>query len=184
MLIIKHTKERMISLKNLKKILFFYFVSLIACNSYGKTWNFQKLEKKGIDNSFLCFMDGKFITDHTSPQYEFIHGAKPMNYGIYNKNDHYLVAVSPIYGKIGDEIFITFRTGVKIRVYIGDYKKTSETKKIGYGIHLISETRGCQVEFIVDSLLIPTIVDKTGDFSTHISRYSGGILEIENKRIK
>ena len=174
----------MFLLKNLKKILFFCFVSLIGCNSYGKTWDFKKLQKKGIDNSFICFMDGKFITDKTSKQYAFIRGVKPMNYGIYNKNDHYLVAVSPIYGKIGDEIFVKFRTGVKIKVYIADYKKGSETKKIGYGIHPISETRGCQLEFIVDTLLIPKIVDTTGDFSTHIPRYSGGILEIENKRIK
>lgn len=170
-------------MKNLKKFLFFCSINLLVFNSYGKTWNFKNLEKKKIDNSFLCFMDSKFITDKTSKQFSFISEAKPMNYGIYNKNNHYLVAVSPVYGKIGDEIVITFHNGTKITVYIGDFKKVAETKKIGYGIHPISETQGCQIEFIVDSLSIPSIVEKTGDFSTHISRYSGGILEIENKRI-
>ena len=171
-------------MKNLKKFLFFCFINLLVFNSYGKTWNFKNLQEKGIDNSFLCFMDGKFITDHTSPQYSFIKGVQPMKYGIYNKNNHYLLASSPISGKIGDEIFITFHTGVKIKVYIGDYKKISETKKIGYGIHPISESRGCQVEFIVDEEKIPDSAKRTGNFAVSVPRYSGGIIEIENKKIQ
>ncbi len=107
-----------------------------------------------------------------------------MNYGIYNKNNHYLVAVSPIYGKIGDEITITFKNGTRIIVYIGDYKKTSETKKLGYGIHPISATRGCQVEFIVDEKQIPDSAKRTGNFAVSVPRYSGGIIEIENKKIQ
>ena len=129
-------------------------------------------------------MDGRYITDPTSPQYAFIKGVQPMNYGIYNKNNHYLVAVSPIYGEIGDEIFVTFRNGTKIRVYIGDFKKPSQTKKIGYGIHPISKTRGCQVEFIVNEEKIPDSAKRTGNFAVSVPRYSGGIIEIENKKIQ
>ena len=129
-------------------------------------------------------MDGKYITDITSPQYSFLKGVTPMKYGIYNKSNHYLVAVSPIYGKIGDEITITFKNGTRIIVYIGDYKKTSETKKLGYGIHPISASRGCQVEFIVDEKQIPDSAKRTGNFAVSVPRYSGGILEIENKKIQ
>lgn len=129
-------------------------------------------------------MDGKYITDPTSPQYSFIQGVVPMKYGIYNKDNHYLVAVSHQYGNIGDEIIIRFTNGVKITVYIGDYKKTSETKKLGYGIHPISTNRGCQVEFIVDESKIPASAKRTGNFAVSVPIYSSGILEIENKRIK
>mgnify|MGYP000868364389 FL=1 len=129
-------------------------------------------------------MDGRYITDPTSPQYSFIQGVTPMKYGIYNKNNHYLVAVSNRYGNIGDEIIIRFTNGVRITVYIGDYKKSSETKKIGYGIHPISKTQGCQVEFIVDEEKIPDSAKRTGNFAVSVPRYSGGILEIENKRIQ
>lgn len=107
-----------------------------------------------------------------------------MNYGIYNKNNHYLVAVSNRYGNIGDEIIIRFTNGVKITVYIGDYKKNNETQKLGYGIHPISKNRGCQVEFIVDETKIPDSTKRTGNFAVSVPRYSGGILEIENKRIQ
>lgn len=175
----------MIQLKSKFKLCLRFLLLTVIVNmlSYSKTWNFQKLKAKGIDNSFIYYMDGKFITDPTSPQFSFIHGVKPMNYGIYNKNNHYLVAVSPVYGQIGDEIIVKFNNGIKIIVYIGDHKRPSETKKLGYGIHEVSSNRGCQVEFIVDELLIPQIVQKTGDFASYIKRYSGGIQSIENKRI-
>jgi len=159
-------------------------LALTSIQSFGKEWNFESLKKRGIDNSFICYMDGRYITDSSSPQFSFLKkGAKPMNFGIYNLNNHYLVAVSNRYGNIGDEIEITFNNNVKITVYIGDFKKNSETSDTGWGIHKITTNKGCQVEFIVNEDQIPDLVKITGDFSTYIIRYSGGIKSIKNKRM-
>ena len=166
---------------NIKKIL---VVAIIAIGSisHSKDWEFDKLKKKGIDNSFLCYEDAKFITDKSSPQYTFLKNSKPMNYGIISKNGTYVVAVAQRYGKIGDEIEIVFENNVKIKALIGDYKKTRET--LGWGIHPIGKNRGCMVEFLVDQTKIPDIVKKSGDFSTHIKRYAGGIKTLSNTNIK
>ena len=118
---------------NIKKILVVAIMA-IGSISHSKEWEFTKLKTKGIDNSFLCYEDARFITDQTSPQYKFLKGASPKNYGIYNKNNTYLVAVERRYGSIGDQI--------------------------------------------------PSLVKKTGDFSSYIKRYAGGIKIISNKKIK
>ena len=164
-----------------KKILVIAIIA-IGSISHSKDWEFTKLKEKGIDNSFLCYEDAKFITDTSSRQYDFLKGASPKNYGIYNKNNTYLVAVNERYGSIGDRIEITFNNGVKINALIADFKKTRET--IGWGIHPIGKNRGCMVEFLVDQTKIPDIVKKSGDFSTHIKRYAGGIKTLSNKNIK
>ena len=165
-----------------KKIFFGIAIIAIGSISHSKEWEFTKLKRKGIDNSFLCYEDAKFITDQTSPQYKFLKGASPKNYGIYNKNNNYLIAVDRRYGSIGDRIEITFNNGVKIQALISDYKKTKET--LGWGIHPIGKNRGCQLEFLVNEDLIPDIVKKTGDFSSHIKRYAGGIKKLSNTNIK
>lgn len=146
----------------------------------AESWNFENLRKKGIDNSFLCYEDRKFITDKTSPQYEYLKNSKSMNYGIISKNGKYVVAVAQRYGKIGDEIEIIFNNNVKIKALIGDYKKTRET--LGWGIHPIGKNRGCMLEFLVDTTKIPEVVKKTGDFSSYIKHYAGGIKTITNLR--
>ena len=149
--------------------------------SFANEWNFVSLKERGIDNSFLCYMDSRKITDTTSKQFDFLKQVFPKNYGILNKDNHYIVAVDKRYGKIGDELEIHFFNGTKIQVYIGDYKKSQET--IGWGIHPINSQKGCQVEFLVHEDKIPNSVRKTGDFSTYIHRYSGGIKTIKNKSI-
>ena len=129
-------------------------------------------------------MDGRYITDKTSAQYSFLKkGAKPMSFGIYNLDNHYLVAVSNRYGNIGDEIEVVFNNNVQITVYIGDFKKNSETSDTGWGIHKITPQKGCQLEFIVNEDKIPDLVKKTGDFSAYIHRYAGGIKSIKNKKM-
>lgn len=165
----------------IKKILSIAIIA-IGTISNCKEWEFTKLKAKGIDNSFICYEDAKFITDTTSPQYSFLKGASPKNYGIYNKNNTYLVAVDKRYGSIGDRIEITFNNGVKIQALISDYKKTKET--LGWGIHPIGKSKGCMLEFLVDETKIPDIVKKTGDFSSHIKRYAGGIKKLSNTNIK
>lgn len=164
-----------------KKILVLAIIA-IGSISHSKDWEFTKLKEKGIDNSFLCYEDAKFITDTSSRQYDFLKGASPKNYGIYNKNNTYLVAVERRYGSIGDQIEITFNNGVKINALIADFKKTKET--LGWGIHPIGKNRGCQLEFLVNEDQIPSLVKKTGDFSSYIKRYAGGIKIISNKKIK
>ena len=164
----------------IKKILGIAIIA-IGSISHSKDWEFTKLKEKGIDNSFLCYEDRKFITDKTSPQHHFLKNSKPMNYGIISKNGMYVVAVAQRYGKIGDEIEIMFNNGVKSQALIGDYKKTRET--LGWGIHPIGKNRGCMLEFLVDETQIPNIVKKTGDFSAYIDRYAGGIKAIKNRNM-
>ena len=47
-------------------------LTLTSIHSFGKEWNFESLKKRGIDNSFICYMDGRYITDQTSAQYSFL----------------------------------------------------------------------------------------------------------------
>ena len=92
---------------------------------------------------------------------------------------HYLVALSPRYGKIGDTVKITLDTGVQLNVTIADFKKQDETK-LGWGMHKISNNQNCLLEFIVDSNKVSKKILKTGDFSRI---YPGQIVKIENSNM-
>ena len=147
----------------------------------AKSWDLSHLQKKKIDTSFKCYMDGKYVTDVSSRQYGYVHNPRTIigNYGIYNLNNQYLVALSPRYGKIGDTVKITLDTGVQLKVIIGDFKKQNETK-LGWGMHKISNKRNCLLEFIVDSNKISKSILKTGDLSRI---YPGQIIRIENSNM-
>lgn len=156
-------------------------ITLISGQVMAKSWDLSHLQKKKIDNSFKCYMDGKHVTDKTSRQYGYVHNPKTIigNYGIYNLNSNYLVALSPRYGKIGDNVKITLDTGVVLNVTIADFKKHNETK-LGWGMHKISKNQNCLLEFIVDSNKVSKKILKTGDFSR---LYPGQIIKIENSNM-
>ena len=134
---------------------------------------------QNIDSSFKCFEDGRFITDTSSKQFEIVHSHPTIvgNHGIYNRNNKYLVAVSKRYGKVGDNITIQLKSGIVLNVTIGDYKKTEETLDIGYGMHKITNTRNCLLEFIVSEEKLNPKVKMLGDLSLI---YPGNISKIVN----
>ena len=146
-----------------------------SLNLKGKEFNIPQ----NIDSSFKCFEDGKFITDTSSKQFQIVHSAPTIvgNHGIYNRNNRYLVAMSRRYGKIGDNITIKLKSGTILNVTIGDYKKTAETLDIGYGMHKISNTKNCLLEFIVSEKKINRKVKILGDLSLI---YPGNIVKIIN----
>ena len=96
---------------NIKKILVVAIMA-IGSISHSKEWEFTKLKTKGIDNSFLCYEDARFITDQTSPQYKFLKGASPKNYGIYNKNNTYSYATLYRYTTISISVLEIFPLNV------------------------------------------------------------------------
>lgn len=144
----------------------------------AKSWDLSHLQKKKIDTSFKCYMDGKHVTDTTSRQYSYVHNSRTIigNYGIYNLDNHYLVALSPRYGKIGDTVKITLDTGVQLNVTIADFKKQDETK-LGWGMHKISNTKNCLLEFIVSEDKLNPKVKVLGDLSLI---YPGNVIKIIN----
>ena len=167
-------------MKKTKKIGLF-LLTLISGQVMAKSWDLTHLQKKKIDTSFKCYMDGKYVTDTTSRQYGYVHNPRTIigNYGIYNLNNKYLVALSPRYGKIGDTVKITLDTGIQLNVMISDFKKHNETK-LGWGMHKISKNQNCLLEFIVDSNKVSKKILKTGDFSRI---YPGQIVKIENNNM-
>ena len=134
---------------------------------------------QNIDSSFKCFEDGKYITDRTSPQFSIVHSTPTIvgNHGIYNRNNRYLVAISKRYGKIGDNITIQLKSGVVLNVTIGDFKKSKETLDIGYGMHRISSSKNCLLEFIVSEEKLNPKVKVLGDLSLI---YPGNVVKIIN----
>lgn len=169
-----------LKINRIKKLVIASFILGSSYISYTKVFDIKKdVLSKGIDTSFKCWMPMNSITDKTSKQYALIKNAKAMNYGIANYQNHYLVALGKRYGEIGDEVIITLDTGVILKVFLADFKKTYET--IGWGLHPISKNRNCMLEFIVDPHLIAPNVKSSGDLS---SIYPGQIVKIENKRLK
>ena len=165
----------------MKKIGFLLITLISGQIIMSKSWDLSHLQKKKIDTSFKCYMDGKYVTDISSRQYGYVHNPRTIigNYGIYNLNNKYLVALSPRYGKIGDTVKITLDTGVQLNVIISDFKKHNETK-LGWGMHKISKNQNCLLEFIVDSNKVSKKILKTGDFSRI---YPGQIIKIENNNM-
>lgn len=158
-----------------------FILGAMICSSIhlqGREFNIPS----NIDSSFKCFEDGKYITDRTSPQFSIVHSNPTIvgNHGIYNRNNRYLVAVSKRYGKIGDNLTIKMENGITLHVTIGDHKKNSETLNVGYGMHRISNSKNCLLEFIVDEQKLNYKIKMLGDFSPI---YPGKISKVINSSI-
>ena len=117
------------------------------------------------DNSVYSYMDWKTITNKNSAQYKLKN-----KYNTYDSNGladikgRKVVACTSTFGSIGDEIEVTFESGVNyfnkqsktLFAIIGDYKSQNDSNCDMYG-HLYGKTQRSVIEFIVDSSRITNI---------------------------
>ena len=117
------------------------------------------------DNSVYSYMDWKTITNKNSAQYKLKN-----KYNTYDSNGladikgRKVVACTSTFGSIGDEIEVTFETGVNyfnkqsktLFAIIGDFKSQNDSNCDMYG-HLYGKTQRSVIEFIVDSNRITNI---------------------------
>ena len=117
------------------------------------------------DNSVYSYMDWKTITNKNSAQYKLKN-----KYNTYDSNGladikgRKVVACTSTFGSIGDEIEVTFESGVNyfnkqsktLFAIIGDFKSQNDSNCDRYG-HLYGKTQRSVIEFIVDSSRITNI---------------------------
>ena len=117
------------------------------------------------DNSVYSYMDWKTITNKNSAQYKLKN-----KYNTYDSNGladikgRKVVACTSTFGSIGDEIEVTFESGVNyfnkqsktLFAIIGDFKSQNDSNCDRYG-HLYGKTQRSVIEFIVDSNRITNI---------------------------
>ena len=117
------------------------------------------------DNSVYSYMDWKTITNKNSAQYKLKN-----KYNTYDSNGladikgRKVVACTSTFGSIGDEIEVTFESGVNyfnkqsktLFAIIGDFKSQNDSNCDRYG-HLYGKTQRSVIEFVVDSSRITNI---------------------------
>lgn len=135
--------------------------------------------------STKSYMDANKITSVSSRQYQLVYISGLIttngigNYVYYDKNgiEHYAVALSSIYGNIGDTFRITLDTGNVIFVIKVEEKADSEVDVCG------SHKDGSIIEFVIDKSELDDANfynDFTGGFQEY-DGFQGSIVSIERK---
>lgn len=131
--------------------------------------NFRFEEVELVTNANkLTFMDYRMVTDTTSPQYRYRLEGNTGYLGIRKYKEYYQVAMGYKYAQIGDKFRVTFNTGEQIRVIVADSK----------GDRYAHED-GSQLEFIVNSDIIPSSAWLYGDFNQY---FGDEIVKLERMR--
>lgn len=121
------------------------------------------------DSTFKSWLDYRSITSRNSLQYK-LQGLAETNSltGIRMLENRYLVALTGIYGDVGDKLDVKLESGVLLEVMIGD------VKSVGHD-YCRSNNDGSIIEFIVDKNEIDDVVRVSGNFN---KIFKGKILEI------
>jgi len=117
---------------------------------------------------FKAWLDYRSITSQNSLQYKLQANATTNALtGIRMIENRYLVAMTSVYGKVGDKLDIKLESGIVLEIMLGDIK--------GSGHDDCSSNRdGSMIEFIVDKNMIGS-VKQSGDFNQLLK---GSITEI------
>lgn len=126
------------------------------------------------DSTLKTYEDYRAITDTTSTAYQIISQAKHCPDGTLELDGYKLVAMGQGYGTAGDRFIITFESGHRLKVMMGDEKKREHTKDGYCGIY------GDILEGIVDTDLLNDYTKKMGDLNT-LNDWSGKIVKIEKE---
>lgn len=118
---------------------------------------------------FASYMDYRAITNSKQFDVQQLAITNEKGYRIYN--DRVLIAIHSQYGKVGDELIITFADDTEHRFIIGDIKANTECS------HYVNGSRSSLIEIIVDSKLI---ADRN---LGEIRKYSQRVIKIERDNI-
>ena len=123
----------------------------------------------GFDNSVYAYMDWSKITNKSSAQYRLRESYKKAGHSLFDANGladifgRKVIACTSKFGKIGEEIEITFQNPVyywhnkgTLFAIIGDEKCRKDPNCNEWG-HMYGKNQCCVVEFIVDSSRINNI---------------------------
>lgn len=117
------------------------------------------------DSSFKSYMDYRTITDSTSRQWQLQQEAYTDENGIRKVGDYYCVALgSGISSEIGEKFEICFDTGQIIKVILADQKADRHTDATNTFLDL-GDGRINVIEFVVETEIMPEIVQVMGDIS-------------------
>lgn len=136
---------------------------------------YESLEIPYGDCSSYMFMDYRAITDWTSEQWGLQQYAYDGDYGIREVDGCYCVAVSSIYGNIGDKIKVTTDRGNSYWCIIADIKGYDS---VDGWYHVNSQGTINLIEFIVDTDYIPNECWQFGDMGV-IDTIGGNVIKIE-----
>lgn len=115
-----------------------------------------------VSNGFKSYMDYRTITNKSSEQYKLKEFAYIGNYGIYQINNRYLIAVGTGVGaEIGTYVDLFLENGTYIPCVVGDIKDDRHTLKD----NITTARNGCVSEFIVDKNILTKSVKAMGDMS-------------------
>lgn len=103
---------------------------------------------KGVN--WATYMDYRAITNTRSKQYELQQKAVTNNKGYRSVGGLVLIAVHSRYGKVGDQLQITFGDGSKENFVIGDIKSSKQTTCA----HSVGNGEYSLLEVIVDTNII------------------------------
>ena len=138
---------------------------------------YESLEIPQGDCSSFLYMDYRAITDTSSKQWELQQYAYDGDYGIREVDDYYCVAVSSIYGNVGDKIKVTTDRGNSYWCIIADIKGYDS---VNGWYHVNSQGTINLIEFVVNGDLIPNECWQFGDMGI-INNLGGNIIEIQKE---
>ena len=130
----------------------------------------------GSTDSFM-FMDYRAITDTSSLQWQLQQYAYDGEYGIREVDGCYCVAVSSMYGNVGDKIKVTTDRGNSYWCIIADIKGYDS---VNGWYHVNSQGTINLIEFVVNGDLIPNECWQMGDMGI-INNLGGNIIEIQKE---
>lgn len=123
-----------------------------------------------VNASFTSYMDYRMITN--SKQYELQQLAITNEKGYREYNGLEMIAIHSQYGKVGDELIITFEDNTEHRFVIGDIKANTDCS------HYVNDEERSLIEMIVDT-------DKISDrLLGKIVEYSRKVIKIEKENEK
>ena len=133
---------------------------------------------ENIDTDFKSYMDYKYITCKSSPQYKLQQFAYTDDNGLRKVDDYYLVALGSYYSTtVGDCFKVTLDTGESFKVMLGDCKADCDTDSTNM-YHPMRNGGGNVIEFIVDTKSLPKDVRRMGTVSA-IDIFEGDVESIE-----
>ena len=128
----------------------------------------------GSTDSYM-FMDYRAITDTSSLQWQLQQYAYDGNYGIRMVDGCYCVAVSSMYGNIGDKIKVTTDKGNSYWCIIADIKGYDS---VNGWYHVNSQGTINLIEFVVNDDLIPNECWQFGDMGV-LDNIGGNVVKVE-----
>lgn len=134
----------------------------------------------GNESSFKSYMDYKYITDSSSPQYKLIYGGdiQVCSDGLLRSGEYIGVALGSKFGVIGNKFTITLDNEKQFKAIKIDEKDDRHTVD---GCHHASD--GSLIEFVIDTDLAKQTYSNAilmGDFN-YIDLFNGKVVKIERE---